>query len=296
MNKTNSRSGKTSVVIIIVAAVLVLAAVAFAVCFKMGFIGGKEEPTTAEAPTQQEVTEAPDEGLDSYLTEKGKLTIGFVPADPFIFYDDAGSVTGIEAEFAMAVCDRLGLAPEFVEVEGDPIDALNEGKVDVLWGACTKTSEDTFRADFTFSYLFDRQVVLCSAETAGAISSKDDLEGRSSVAEKGSAAEAAIQAEMSLVNDYSTTETDDEALELLLNGDKELMVTDITYALYAVENNEGLEICDNIPLKSEEYAVAIRLENPGALIELENAMVDVANSGLLHALAPEYGVEDMLQQ
>ena len=77
-----------------------------------------------DAPAAPEATETADasaaEDDAAYIADKGTLVIGITLFDPMNYYDDSGKLVGFDTEFAEALCQKLGLTPEFV-------DLLDEG-------------------------------------------------------------------------------------------------------------------------------------------------------------------------
>ena len=55
----------------------------------------------------------------AYIKDNGKLVIGYTIYEPMNYFDENGAFTGFDTEFAEAVCAKLGLEPEFVEIVWD---------------------------------------------------------------------------------------------------------------------------------------------------------------------------------
>ena len=53
----------------------------------------------------------------SYVKDKGTLVIGITEYAPMNYYDDSGKLIGFDTEFAEAVCEKLGVAPEFTVID-----------------------------------------------------------------------------------------------------------------------------------------------------------------------------------
>ena len=49
----------------------------------------------------------------AYLQNKGKMTIGYTVYEPMNYTDESGTFTGFDTELATAVCEKLGVEPEF---------------------------------------------------------------------------------------------------------------------------------------------------------------------------------------
>ena len=86
----------------------------------------KEEPKQEETKTE-EPAPAPETDA-SYIEGNGKLVVGMTIYEPMNYYDDAGKLTGFDTEFAEAVCAKLGLEPEFIEINWDTKEIELAGK------------------------------------------------------------------------------------------------------------------------------------------------------------------------
>mgnify|MGYP002617473930 CR=1 FL=1 len=54
-----------------------------------------------------------------YIKEKGKMVIGYTVYEPMNYTDADGNFTGFDTELATAVCEKLGVEPDFVEINWD---------------------------------------------------------------------------------------------------------------------------------------------------------------------------------
>ena len=79
--------------------------------------------------------EAPEEG-------NGTLKVGITYYEPMNYMDENGELTGFETEFTKAVCEKLGLTPEFVEINWDSkVMELDSQNIDCIWNGMTKTAQ-----------------------------------------------------------------------------------------------------------------------------------------------------------
>ena len=63
---------------------------------------------------------ASDSGSDlAYIKDKGKMTIGYTVYEPMNYTDADGNFTGFDTELATAVCEKLGVEPDLVEINWD---------------------------------------------------------------------------------------------------------------------------------------------------------------------------------
>ena len=68
------------------------------------------------------------------IESNGTMKIGITYFEPMNYFDDNGELTGFETEFATAVCEKLGVTPEFVEINWDSkIMELQAQTIDCIW-------------------------------------------------------------------------------------------------------------------------------------------------------------------
>ena len=72
--------------------------------------------SNAKNETKTDDTTAAAESDLAYVQEKGKLIIGITYFEPMDYIDKNGELTGFEVEFGKAVCEKLGVTPEFQEI------------------------------------------------------------------------------------------------------------------------------------------------------------------------------------
>ena len=69
--------------------------------------------------------------------EKDTLAIGYTIYEPMNYMED-DKLTGFDTEFAEAVCEKLGVTPEFVEINWDTkFVTLEAGQIDCIWNGMT---------------------------------------------------------------------------------------------------------------------------------------------------------------
>ena len=78
----------------------------------------------------------------SDVKQTGELVFGVSPDYiPFVFYDQAGTLTGLDVALMEEVARRMQVELRTVDVAFDGItDALTIGQVDVIGGALSKTA------------------------------------------------------------------------------------------------------------------------------------------------------------
>ena len=230
---------------------------------------------------------AADGDLD-YIKGNGKMVIGYTVYAPMNYTDDEGNFTGFDTELATAVCEKLGVEPEFVEINWDTkIVELDAKSIDCIWNGMTLTDEIMQNAACTKAYAKNAQVVVVKDGTE--YSSTADLVGKTVLAEAGSAGESAIQDDENLSQaDYVSKSVQTDCLMEVAAGTADAAVLDLTLANAMIGEGTdyaSLKIVDE--LNAEEYGVAFRKGSDAA--EAVNAAFDELKAdGTLEALAAKY--------
>ena len=99
--------------------VLMMASLLLTGCGKKDAAEPAASENAAATPSAEANNTAADADDFAYITDKGTLTIGITIYDPMNYYDDNGKLVGFDTEFAEAVCEELGIKPEFVEINWD---------------------------------------------------------------------------------------------------------------------------------------------------------------------------------
>ena len=102
----------------------------------------------------------PESDLE-YVKGKGKMTIGYTVYAPMNYTNDAGEFVGFDTEFAKAVCEKLGIEPEFVEINWDTKEVeLEAKKIDCIWNGMTITDERLANMSISVPYMNNKQVMV----------------------------------------------------------------------------------------------------------------------------------------
>ena len=107
-----------------------------------------------------EVTESDWE----YIQAKGKLVVGITYFAPMNYKDENGNLTGFETDFAKAVCAKLGIEVEFVEIDWNAKETeLASKNIDCIWNGMTITKERAANMAISVPYMQNKQVVVVKA-------------------------------------------------------------------------------------------------------------------------------------
>ena len=269
---------------------LVSAFLAGAMALSLAACGGAASTSTvasSAASGSAATSETAASDLD-YIKEKGKLVIGYTVYEPMNYTDADGNFTGFDTELATAVCEKLGVEPEFVEINWDTkVVELDAKSIDCIWNGMTLTDDIMANTATTKAYAKNAQVVVVKDGTDYA--STADLVGKTVVAEAGSAGEAAIEGDENLAQaDYVSKSVQTDCLMEVAAGTADAAVLDLTLAnamIGAGTDYASLKIVDE--LNAEEYGVAFR-KGSDAAAAVDAAFDELKADGTMQALAEKY--------
>ncbi len=232
----------------------------------------------------------------SYIEGNGKMKIGFTYFEPMNYIDDKGEFVGFETEFAQAVCEKLGVEPEFVEINWDSkVFELESKNIDCIWNV---TITPALESSLTISapYIKNYQVVVIRADQADTYQDTASLAEKTVEAEAGSAGEAAIAADenLSKATYISATKQTDALLEVK-TGAADAAVMDFVLANAMVGRGDysDLAVIPGLELSVEEYGIGFRKDSTAAE-KVNSAMQELVDNGTLNALAEKYGLAELL--
>ena len=167
-----------------------------------------------------------------YVKNKGKLVIGYTVYAPMNYTDDNGEFVGFDTEVAKAVCAKLGVEPEFVEINWDTKEMeLDSKMIDCIWNGFTITEEREENLDFSVPYILNKQVVVIRKADADTYKDTASLSGANLVAEVASAGESAISDDENLSKaNYTAVEKQTDALLEVKSNTADAAVLDYTLA------------------------------------------------------------------
>lgn len=274
---------------------LVSAFLAGAMALSLAACGGAASTSTAASSAAASASAAPassavaDSDL-AYIQSNGKMVVGYTVYEPMNYTDADGNFTGFDTELATAVCEKLGVEPDFVEINWDTkIVELDAKSIDCIWNGMTLTDEIQSNAACTKAYAKNAQVVVMKSDAD--YSSTADLVGKTVVAEAGSAGESAIQDDESLSQaDYVSKSVQTDCLMEVAAGTADAAVLDLTLATAMIgEGTDYANLAIKDELNAEEYGVAFRKGSDVA--EAVNAAFDELKAdGTMQKLADKYSL------
>ena len=235
-------------------------------------------------------TEAAADSDLAYIQGKGKMTIGYTVYEPMNYTDAEGNFTGFDTELATAVCEKLGVEPDFVEINWDTkIVELDAKSIDCIWNGMTLTDEIMANTACTKAYAKNAQVVVMKADAD--YTSTADLVGKTVVAEAGSAGESATQDDGSLSQaDYISKSVQTDCLMEVAAGTADAAVLDLTLATAMIgDGTDYANLTIKDELNAEEYGVAFR-KGSDAAAAVDAAFDELKSDGTMQKLADKYSL------
>ena len=269
---------------------LVSAFLAGAMALSLAACGGAASTSTvasSAASGSAAASETAASDLD-YIKEKGKLVIGYTVYEPMNYTDADGNFTGFDTELATAVCEKLGVEPEFVEINWDTkVVELDAKSIDCIWNGMTLTEDIMANTATTKAYAKNAQVVVVKDGTD--YTSTADLADKTVVAEAGSAGEAAIEGDENLAQaDYVSKSVQTDCLMEVAAGTADAAVLDLTLANAMIgEGTDYASLAIVDELNAEEYGVAFR-KGSDAAAAVDAAFDELKADGTMQALAEKY--------
>jgi len=229
---------------------------------------------------------------ESLTVEPGILNMVTNAEFPPYEFHQGGKITGIDAEIAAAIAEKLGLELRINDIDFDSIiPSIEAGKYDMAMAGMTVTEDRKEQVNFTTSYATGVQVII--VPEGSSITSVDDL------FEEG--AFHLIGVQLATTGDlYATWDLEDEglasierfnkgadAIVALVSGKIDCVIIDNEPAKVYVSQNQGLFILDT-EFAIEDYAIAINKNNTALLEKIDAALRELIADGTVQSIIDRY--------
>ena len=278
---------------------LVSAFLAGAMALSLAACGGAASTSTvassaASGSAAASAAETAASDLD-YIKEKGKMVIGYTVYEPMNYTDADGNFTGFDTELATAVCEKLGVEPEFVEINWDTkVVELDAKSIDCIWNGMTATDELKNQINFSSAYMNNSQVAVIRKADAAKYKDLASMSGAKVVAEAGSAGEIAVKADAGLSKSYLPVKDQGTSLMEVKSKTADIAIIDAVTAAGSIGEGtdyDDLMIVDVISsADSEVYAVGIRKSDTELTAKINAAIKELYDDGTLAKLAEKYNL------
>jgi len=249
-----------------------------------------EETKSAQAEASKEAEAAEPAGDTAAFTtvQEGKLimaTNASFPPYEFVSDEDGETIVGIDAEIAGMVAKELGLELVIEDMEFPSIiTAVQTGKVDIGLAGMTVTEERLQNVNFTSTYAKGVQSII--VPEGSDIKSVDDLPGRKIGVQESTTGHIYCEGDFGAENviAYINGPT---AVQALITGQVECVVTDNNPAKAYVAANEGLQLLDTTYVE-EDYAGAVSKDNEALLNAINKVLDAKIADGTVQSIIDKY--------
>jgi len=217
------------------------------------------------------------------VKKKGVLTVGVSDANPPMSFLDKnkGQIVGIEVDLVEAIARKIGVPLKLVPIlASERVEALHEGKVDLVARSFTKTPDRAKLVDFSLTYFKAKQRVLAKK---GVVSTLKDLEGKKIATVKGTTSEKNLR-DMVPSATVLPLSTWRYVMDVLSRGEVDIVSGDgvVLWGYYSnapKEKQEKFEIVKDLALSDEPYGMAVRLGDKKFLDLVNGVLTDLKKSG-----------------
>ena len=250
------------------------------------------DTTSGDDAANPSDTAAADSDL-AQIEDAGKLKIGYTVYEPMNYTDEqTGEFTGFDTEFAQAVCEKLGVEPEFIEIVWDTKQvSLESGEVDCLWNGMTITEDLKQNISVSDPYVQNTQVVVTKTENKDTYADYANLVGKTVAVEAGSAAQSVAEEDENLSqSNLVTVSKQTDALLEVKSGTADAAIFDQTMAENMI--GEGTDFADLTicgVFQEEQYGIGFR-KGSDLCDKVNEIMATLNEDGTLQSLAEKYGL------
>lgn len=241
--------------------------------------------TPAEAPADTAGDETQTSDMENIIS-KGKMVVGITDYDPMNYRDENGEWTGFDTELTIAVCEKLGIEPEFIEISWDNKEfELDSGSIDCVWNGMTLTDGVKEAMETTTAYLVNNQVIVMDENEVGNYTDVGSMKGLTFACEAGSAGEAAL---MEADLQYTAVSSQANALLEVKSGSVDACVIDsIMAGAVTGEGTSYSELGAGYSFATEEFGIGFRKGSDMAS-KVDEIIAELRADGTVQALAEKY--------
>ena len=242
------------------------------------------------------------------IVENGTMKIGITIFAPMNYYDDDNVLIGFDTELATAVCEKLGVQPEFIKINWDSKEIeLNSKNIDCIWNGMCITEDRKQTMSISAPYLNNTQAMVMKPDVAEKFAK--DPSGAYVVAEQGSTGEGKLQGtieddetvevsakEFFANANYTPVDSMAKAIMEVAAGTADVALVDSVCAYGMVgEGTDYPDLVVNIDNQFglQEYGIACR-KGSDMTEKINAAIEELTADGTVAQIAEKYNLSDML--
>ena len=245
------------------------------------FIGCAEMQRTSAQATASSST------LDRVLLV-GELRVGMSgDMPPLTMTTKEDKLIGLDADLAAIMANAMGVRLNLQKIPfNELLPALEGGRIDMIISNMTITPERNLKAVFVGPYFVSGKGLLTKSTTLANAEKMDDLNSPdfTFVALKGTTSELVARKgapKAVLLTAYS----EDEAVQMVLNGDADAMIADFPICVVAAYRHKGSGLVPVVaPITYEPIGIAIPKGDAHLINWLENVLDGLRKAGIMEEL------------
>lgn len=203
---------------------------------------------------------------------------------PYEYWENQ-KIVGIDAEFAEAIAEKLGMELKIEDMAFDSIImAVKSGKADIGVAGMTVDETRLKQVDFSDTYYTGRQVIIVTEDSE--IAAPADLAGKKIGVQQGTTGDIFTTDEFGdeCINRFNKGM---EAVQALSQGKIDAVVIDDQPAKTFVGQVEGLKILETEYVE-EDYAMAVKKGNTELLEKVNKAIEELKADGTFDKIVDKY--------
>jgi ABC-type amino acid transport substrate-binding protein len=223
--------------------------------------------------------------------QKGLLRVGVTPNYPPMIFKLQGKISGLEADLAVLLGSALQRDVQFVELTWDEqIQALLEGKIDIIMSGMTITEARKVRVNFSDPYLKSGLVAMMrTGDAAKYDSTKKVLESIATVGVvKGTTGEVFVRNRFRNSTTIIAVKEPGEAPGLLNNRRIDLFVYDAPAMVWLVSENEATLKGLWEPMNEEYLGWAVGRGDQALLMKVNAALAEWKKDGTVQQVVKRW--------
>lgn len=231
------------------------------------------------------------------MAEEFTFRMGFdAEYPPYSYMDDNGEYTGYDIEMCKLVCEINGWNFEPVPINWDTkLFTLDAGEIDCIWSGLTIDVLDPEAYTLSMAYSNNSQMILTKADSG--IETLADLEGKVVGVQLGTSADILLSGDKA---DLAATFSGGEPMRFenynvcfteLMAGSIDAVAIDIGVAAGKIAEYGDEYVMLEESIAPEQYGICFRKEDTELCTQVENALMQLVESGEYVSLAERFGLD-----
>lgn len=228
---------------------------------------------------------------DEPSTNPSVLRVGVSPRYPPVIHEVGGELSGIEIAFAKGLAQSMQRELKLVEVDWDNlVDALEEGRCDIVMSGMAFTKARSIRVDFAQPYVTVGQMPLVMRANANAFSNLPSIVNTTDSigVVRQSSGDFLVQEKFPRASRkaYASTEA---AVKGLISGEVQIVIVDSPTAWWLASKHEFDGVMPiRVRFSTEYLAWAVRKGDDSMLAAANGYLESIAQSGDLDRLVERW--------